>query len=113
MNTPHYLRAADWYDLPHTGPVALAGVEARAKSPAYRGVPACPVGDHFRVLGVERGLIAKNDTPEAFAPIVKLRRDVFVVGGLALLAQQRRLISPPSGALPFKGSGCPYGVNGI
>ena len=42
-------------------------------------------GDRSRFAGVKWALVAKIDTAEAFAPIDQLRRDLLIVGGLALL----------------------------
>jgi class 3 adenylate cyclase len=51
----------------------------------YRGVPTLASWGPLAIAGTKWALIAKVDTVEAHAPIDKLRRDLIIVGGLALL----------------------------
>ena len=50
-----------------------------------RGVPTLASWGPLAIPGVNWALVAKSDIAEAFAPIYKLRQDLMVVGGLALL----------------------------
>ncbi|GAU87005.1 adenylate/guanylate cyclase domain-containing protein [Bosea sp. BIWAKO-01] len=63
----------------------LAGVEGTGEIIGYRGVPTLASWGPLAISGVEWALVAKIDSAEAFAPIDQLRRDLLVVGGLALL----------------------------
>ncbi|WP_274629742.1 adenylate/guanylate cyclase domain-containing protein [Arvimicrobium flavum] len=64
---------------------ALAGVEGTGEIIGYRGVPTLASWGPLAIPGVKWALVAKIDSAEAFAPIAQLRRDLLVVGGLALL----------------------------
>ncbi|MBM6582209.1 HAMP domain-containing protein [Microvirga sp. BT689] len=64
---------------------ALAGVEGTGEIIGYRGVPTLASWGPLAISGVKWALVAKIDSAEAFAPIDRLRRDLMVVGGLALL----------------------------
>jgi class 3 adenylate cyclase len=64
---------------------ALAGVEGTGEIVGYRGVPTLASWGPLDISGVKWALVAKIDSAEAFAPIVQLRQDLLIVGGLALL----------------------------
>ena len=64
---------------------ALSGVEGTGEIIGYRGVPTLASWGPLAISGVSWALVAKVDSAEAFAPIAELRRDLLVVGGLALL----------------------------
>lgn len=64
---------------------ALAGVEGTGEIVGYRGVPTLASWGPLAIPGIKWGLVAKIDSAEAFAPIERLRQDLLVVGGLALL----------------------------
>jgi class 3 adenylate cyclase len=64
---------------------ALAGVEGTGEVIGYRGVPTLASWGPLEIADVRWALVAKIDSAEAFAPIEQLRRDLLVVGGLALL----------------------------
>ena len=64
---------------------ALAGVEGTGEIIGYRGVPTLASWGPLAIPGVKWALVAKIDSAEAFAPIARLRRDLLIVGGLALL----------------------------
>ena len=64
---------------------ALAGVEGTDEIIGYRGVPTLASWGPLAIAGVKWALVAKIDTAEAFAPIYRLRQDLLLVGGLALL----------------------------
>jgi class 3 adenylate cyclase len=64
---------------------ALAGVEGTGEIIGYRGVPTLASWGPLAIAGVNWGLVAKIESAEAFAPIDQLRRNLMVVGGLALL----------------------------
>jgi class 3 adenylate cyclase len=64
---------------------ALAGVEGTGEIVGYRGVPTLASWGPLAIPGLKWGLVAKVDSSEAFAPVYKLRRDLMIVGGLALL----------------------------
>ncbi len=64
---------------------ALAGVEGTGEIIGYRGVPTLASWGPLAIPGVNWALVAKIDSAEAFAPIARLRRDLLLVGGLALL----------------------------
>jgi class 3 adenylate cyclase len=63
----------------------LAGVEGTGEIIGYRGVPTLASWGPLAIPDVHWALVAKIDTAEAFAPVHQLRRDLLVVGGLALL----------------------------
>jgi class 3 adenylate cyclase len=63
----------------------LAGVEGTGEIFGYRGLPTLASWGPLAIDGVKWALVAKVDSAEAFAPIVQLRRDLLLVGGLALL----------------------------
>ena len=63
----------------------LAGVEGTGEIIGYRGVPTLASWGPLAIPGVKWALVAKIDSAEAFAPIHQLRRDLLIVGGLALL----------------------------
>jgi class 3 adenylate cyclase len=64
---------------------ALAGIEGTGEIVGYRGVPTLASWGPLSIAGAKWALIAKIDTAEAFAPVEKLRQDLMIVGGLALL----------------------------
>jgi class 3 adenylate cyclase len=64
---------------------ALAGVEGTGEIIGYRGVPTLASWGPLAISSVKWALVAKIDAADAFAPIVKLRQDLMIVGGLALL----------------------------
>ena len=64
---------------------ALAGTEGTGEIIGYRGVPTLASWGPLAIPGVKWALIAKIDSAEAFVPIYRLRRDLAIVGGLALL----------------------------
>jgi class 3 adenylate cyclase len=64
---------------------ALAGVEGTGEIVGYRGTPTLASWGPLAIPGVTWALVAKIDTAEAFAPIYQLRRDLLIVGALALL----------------------------
>jgi len=64
---------------------ALAGSEGTGEIIGYRGIATLASWGPLEIPGVKWALVAKIDTEEAFAPIHKLRRDLMLVGGLALL----------------------------
>ena len=64
---------------------ALAGVEGTGEIIGYRGVPTLASWGPLAIADVKWALVAKIDSAEAFAPIAQLRRDLLIVGGLALL----------------------------
>lgn len=64
---------------------ALAGVEGTGEIVGYRGVPTLASWGPLAIEDVKWALVAKIDSAEAFAPIAQLRRDLLIVGGLALL----------------------------
>ena len=64
---------------------ALAGVEGTGEIIGYRGVPTLASWGPLAIPGVKWAIVAKIDSAEAFALIAQLRRDLLVVGGLALL----------------------------
>jgi class 3 adenylate cyclase len=64
---------------------ALAGTQGVGEIVGYRGVPTLASWGPLAIPGIKWALIAKVDAAEAFAPIVKLRQDLMVVGGLAFL----------------------------
>ncbi|WP_376743468.1 adenylate/guanylate cyclase domain-containing protein [Ensifer canadensis] len=65
---------------------ALAGVENTGEIIGYRGVPTLASWGPLEIPGVRWALVAKIDSAEAFAPIARLRQELLIVGGLALLA---------------------------
>ena len=64
---------------------ALAGVAGTGEIIGYRGVPTLASWGPLAIPGVHWGIVAKIDSAEAYAPIAQLRRDLLLVGGLALL----------------------------
>ncbi|WP_193364549.1 adenylate/guanylate cyclase domain-containing protein [Mesorhizobium amorphae] len=64
---------------------ALSGVEGTGEIIGYRGVPTLASWGPLAISGVKWALVAKIDSAEAFTPIAELRRDLLLVGGLALL----------------------------
>jgi class 3 adenylate cyclase len=64
---------------------ALAGTQGAGEIVGYRGAPTLASWGPLAIPGIKWVLIAKIDAAEAFAPIVKLRQDLMVVGGLAFL----------------------------
>lgn len=64
---------------------ALSGVEGTGEIIGYRGAPTLASWGPVVIPGLKWGLIAKVDSAEAFAPIDRLRQDLLLVGGLALL----------------------------
>ena len=64
---------------------ALASVEGTGEIIGYRGVPTLASWGPLAIPGVNWGLVAKSDLSEALAPIYKLRHDLMLVGGLALM----------------------------
>ena len=64
---------------------ALAGIEGTGEIVGYRGIPTLASWGPLAIPGTKWALIAKIDTSEAFAPIYKLRQELMIVGGLALL----------------------------
>ena len=64
---------------------AISGVEGTGEIIGYRGIPTLASWGPLTISGVRWALVAKIDTAEAFAPIIRLRRDLLLVGGLALL----------------------------
>lgn len=64
---------------------ALAGVEGTGAIIGYRGVPTLASWGPLAISGVNWGLVAKIDTAEAFAPIDQLRRNLLLVGAIAVL----------------------------
>ncbi|MBX9946843.1 MAG: HAMP domain-containing protein [Reyranella sp.] len=65
--------------------LALAGIEGTGEIVGYRGVPTLASWGPLTIPGVKWALIAKIESAEAFAPVYKLRQDLMIVGGLALL----------------------------
>jgi class 3 adenylate cyclase len=65
---------------------ALAGTEGTGEIIGYRGVPTLASWGPLAISGVTWALVAKIESAEAFAPIDRLRRDLLIVGGLALMA---------------------------
>jgi class 3 adenylate cyclase len=64
---------------------ALAGAEGTGEIIGYRGVPTLASWGPLAIPDVNWALVAKMDSAEAFAPIQRLRRDLLLVGALALL----------------------------
>ena len=64
---------------------ALAGVEGTGEIIGYRGAPTLASWGPLAISGVRWGLVAKIDSAEAFAPIIELRRELLLIGGLALV----------------------------
>jgi class 3 adenylate cyclase len=64
---------------------ALAGSEGTGEIIGYRGIPTLASWGPLAIPGARWALVAKIDTAEAFAPIYKLRQDLMIVGGFALL----------------------------
>jgi class 3 adenylate cyclase len=64
---------------------ALAGIEGTGQVIGNRGKPTLASWGPLWISGVKWALIAKIETSEAFAPIYRLQRDLFIVGAVALL----------------------------
>ena len=64
---------------------ALAGVEGTGEIVGWRGVPTLASWGPLAIPGLKWALIAKIDSAEAFAPVYRLRQELAIVGGLALL----------------------------
>ena len=64
---------------------AIGGVEGTGEIIGYRGVPTLASWGPLAISDVKWAVVAKIDSAEAFAPIAQLRRDLLLVGGLALL----------------------------
>src|SRR5262245_44022890 len=64
---------------------ALSGVEGTGEISGYRGVPTLASWGPLAISDVKWALVSKIDSAEAFAPIDRPRRDLLLVGGLALL----------------------------
>jgi class 3 adenylate cyclase len=64
---------------------ALAGTEGTGEIVGYRGVPTLASWGPLAIPGIKWVLIAKIDSAEAFALIDKLRRNLVIVGAIALL----------------------------
>jgi class 3 adenylate cyclase len=69
----------------HATSAGLAGVEGTGEIIGYRGVPTLASWGPLDIADVRWALVAKIDSAEAFAPIEQLRRDLLVVGGVALV----------------------------
>ncbi|MBV8165356.1 MAG: cache domain-containing protein, partial [Alphaproteobacteria bacterium] len=65
---------------------ALAGLEGTAEIPGYRGTPTLASWGPLAIPGTKWAVIAKVDLDEAFQPIDHLRRQLLLVGGIALVA---------------------------
>ncbi len=65
---------------------AIAGVDGTGEIVGYRGTPTLASWGPLHVPGLKWALVAKIESSEAFAPVDRLRRDLLLVGGLALLA---------------------------
>ena len=65
---------------------AIGGVEGTGEIIGYRGIPTLASWGPLAIPGFNWALVAKIDIAEAFAPIHQLRRDLLIVGGLALAA---------------------------
>jgi class 3 adenylate cyclase len=64
---------------------ALGGVEGTGIIVGNRGVPILASWGPVDVPGLNWAMLAKIDQPEAFAPILRLERELMVVGMIALL----------------------------
>lgn len=64
---------------------ALAGAEGTGRIDDYDGHAVLASWGPLSIPGVKWGLVAKIDLSEALAPVDRLRRDLMLVGGLALL----------------------------
>jgi class 3 adenylate cyclase len=64
---------------------ALAGAEGTGEITGYRGAPTLASWGPLAISGVHWGVVAKIDSEEAFAPIIELRRELLLIGGLALV----------------------------
>ncbi len=65
--------------------LALAGIDGTGEVDGHNGVPTLASWGPLAIPGVKWALIAKIDSAEAFAPVYKLRQDLAIVGGLALV----------------------------
>lgn len=64
---------------------ALKGVEGTGEIVGWQGVPTLASWGPLSIPGLKWALIAKIDSAEAFAPVYRLRQDLSIVGGVALL----------------------------
>jgi len=64
---------------------ALAGIDGAGEIVGYRGMPTLASWGPVSVLGTRWALVAKIDTAEAFAPVDRLRRELLIVAGIALV----------------------------
>ncbi|MBI2738496.1 MAG: HAMP domain-containing protein [Rhodospirillales bacterium] len=64
---------------------ALAGTEGVGEIVGYLGVPTLASWGPLSIPGLNWVLVAKIDASEAFAPIDRLRRNLIIVGAVALL----------------------------
>ena len=64
---------------------ALAGLDGAGQIIGVRGKPSLDSWGPLSIPGVKWALVAKIERDEAFAPIFRLRRDLAIVGTLALL----------------------------
>jgi class 3 adenylate cyclase len=64
---------------------ALAGIEGTGEIIGNRGVPTLASWGPLTIPGLNWALIADIDADEAFAPIYRLRRDLAIMGAVALL----------------------------
>jgi class 3 adenylate cyclase len=64
---------------------AIGGVDGIGEVIGYRGIPTLASWGPVRVSGIKWGLVAKIDSSEAFEPVDRLQRDLFIVGAIAFL----------------------------
>ncbi len=64
---------------------ALAGIEGTGEIIGAFGVPTLASWGPLDIAGVRWAVIAKIDAAEAYAPVVRLERDLMLVGGFAFL----------------------------
>jgi class 3 adenylate cyclase len=64
---------------------ALAGLEGTNEIAGYRGTPTLASWGPLAIPGTRWALVAKIESAEALAPIDRLRHELMVVGGIALL----------------------------
>ncbi|MBV8192580.1 MAG: HAMP domain-containing protein [Alphaproteobacteria bacterium] len=64
---------------------ALAGVEGTGEIIGHRGAPVLASWGPLAVLGTRWALVAKIDSAEAFAPVDRLRRELLIASGVALV----------------------------
>jgi class 3 adenylate cyclase len=65
---------------------ALAGTEGTGQITDYDGVTVLASWGPLAIPDVKWAVIAKIDSAEAFAPVVRLQRDLLLVGAIALVA---------------------------